>query len=78
MPTKAVLRHIHVETPRTNHPRKCAAHRSGKKAHSLLSGDCHLVITEDDKTYRYCADAAKDILDKAQADLDALRQQLGL
>lgn len=78
MPTKAVLRHIHVETPRTNHPRKCAAHRNGTKAHKLLSGDRHLVITEDDKTYRYCLEAAKDILDKAQSDLDALRLQLGL
>ncbi|PJK21234.1 hypothetical protein [Mycolicibacterium goodii] len=78
MPTKAVLRHIHVETPRTNHPRKCAAHRNGANAHKLLSGDRHLVIIEADKTYRYCPEAAKEILDKAQSDLDAFRLQLGL
>lgn len=78
MPIKAILRHVHVETPRTNHPRTCAAHRSGKKAHKILSGDRHLVITEQDKTYRYCPEAAKDLLDKAQADLAMLRQQLGL
>lgn len=78
MPTKAVLRHMHVEHPRTNHPRKCAAHQRGAKAHTLLSGDCHLVIAESDKTYRYCRESAKAILDKAQADLDILREQLGI
>lgn len=78
MSTKAVLRHVHVETPRTNHPRNCAAHRRGTKAHKILSGDRHLVITEGDKTLRYCPEAAMDILDKAQSDLDILRQQLGL
>ena len=78
MPTKAVLRHLHVDTPRTNHPRRCAAHKTGKKAHTILSGDCHLVVVEDDKTYRYCRDAAAEILDRAQADLDDLRQQLGI
>ncbi|ELB94341.1 hypothetical protein Rwratislav_04408 [Rhodococcus wratislaviensis IFP 2016] len=76
MPTKAVLRHIHVETPRTNHARKCAAHQRGKNAHNILAGEMHLVIVEGDKTIRYCREAAADILDRAQADLNALRQQL--
>jgi hypothetical protein len=78
MPTKAILRHIHVETPRTNHERPCAAHRRGKKAHKILAGDTHLVIVEDDKKIRYCPDAAADILDLAQGDLNALRRQLGI
>jgi hypothetical protein len=78
MPTKAILRHIHVETPRTNHERPCAAHRRGKKAHQILAGDTHLVIVEDDKKFRYCPDAAAEILDLAQGDLNALRRQLGI
>ena len=78
MPTKAILRHIHVETPRTNHDRPCAAHRNGKKAHLILAGDTHLVVVEDDKTIRYCPAAAADILDLAQSDLNALRRQLGI
>ncbi|UBV15337.1 hypothetical protein [Mycolicibacterium fortuitum] len=78
MPTKAVLRHVHVETPRTNHERKCAAHRTGRKAHPILSGDTHLVIVEGEKTFRYCREAAAAILALAQADLSALQQQLGL
>lgn len=76
MPTKAVLRHVHVETPRTNHERKCAAHKSGKNAHPILSGDTHLVVVEGDKTFRYCREAAEAVLDQAQADLQTLRQQL--
>lgn len=78
MPTKAILRHIRVETPRTNHERLCAAHRKGKKAHFLLAGDTHLVIVENDKPIRYCPPAAAQILDLAQQDLDSLRQHLGL
>jgi hypothetical protein len=78
MPTKTILRHIHVETPRTNHQRHCAAHRRGKKAHDLLAGDTHLVIVENDKQIRYCPAAAAEILDLGQRDLDALREQLGL
>lgn len=76
MPTKAVLRHVHVETPRTNHERKCAAHKTGKNAHLILGGNTHLVVVEGDKTFRYCREAATAILDQAQADLDTLRQQL--
>jgi phage terminase small subunit len=78
MPTKAILRHISVETPRTNHPRHCASHRRGKKAHSIGAGDTHLVIVEDDKKIRYCRSAAAEILDRAQRDLNALRSELGL
>ena len=78
MPTKVVLRHISVETPHTNHARKCAAHQKGKKAHLILGGDTHLVIVEDGKTIRYCPEAAADVLDRAQADLATLRQQLGI
>lgn len=78
MPTKAILRHIRVETPRTNHPRKCASHSSGKKAHHIVAGDTHLIIVENDKSIRYCVEAAADILDRAQTDLNALRQQLGI
>ena len=78
MPTKAILRHISVETPRTNHQRHCAAHRRGKKAHSIGAGDIHLVIVEDDKQIRYCPSPAAEILDQAQRDLDALRSELGL
>jgi len=37
----------------------------------------HLVV-EDDTAIRYCRDAAVGILDRAQADLNALRQQLGI
>lgn len=29
--TKAILRHVRVETPRTNHERPCAAHRKGRR-----------------------------------------------
>jgi len=76
MPTKSILRHVHVETPRTNHRRKCAAHKSGTKAHHIVAGDTHLVVVEDDKTFRYCRDAAIDILDRAQDDLNTLRQKL--
>jgi len=76
MPTKAILRHVRVETPRTNHHRPCAAHRKGKKAHFILAGDTHLVITEDDKQMRYCPSAAQEILDLAQRDLDQLRRQI--
>lgn len=76
--TKAILRHIRVETPRTNHERTCAAHKKGKKAHYLLAGDTHLVVVENDKSIRYCPAAAVEILDLAQADLDALRQRLGI
>ncbi|MBN0974414.1 hypothetical protein P9A14_13075 [Gordonia hongkongensis] len=76
--TKAILRHVRVETPRTNHERPCAAHRKGKKAHFILAGDTHLVITENDKAIRYCPPAAAEILDVAQQDLATLRQQLGL
>ncbi|MCH9732067.1 MAG: hypothetical protein K0U84_20730 [Actinomycetia bacterium] len=78
MPTKAVLRHVRVETPRTNHQRKCAAHKSGKNAHYILAGDIHLVIVEDDKEIRYCPAAATEILDRIQADLDHLRRQFGV
>lgn len=78
MPTKAILRHIRVETPRTNHQRPCAAHRKGKNAHPLLAGDTHLVIVENDTSFRYCPSAAAEILDLAQRDLDRLRQQLGI
>ncbi|RGP43817.1 hypothetical protein AWH04_28225 [Rhodococcus erythropolis] len=77
MPIKSVLRHIRVETPRTNHQRKCAAHQRGKQAHYILAGDTHLVITEDNKDIRYCLDAAAEILDRAQKDLEILRNQLG-
>lgn len=66
MPTKSILRHVHVETPRTNHPRKCAAHRSGKSAHLILSGDTHLVVVEGDTTFRYCRETAAEVLDRAQ------------
>ncbi len=76
MSTKAVLRHVRVETPRTNHKRVCAAHKKGKKAHYLLAGDTHLVVVENDKPIRYCPAAATEILDRAQADLDALREEL--
>lgn len=75
--TKAILRHVRVETPRTNHERPCAAHKNGKKAHFILAGDTHLVIVENDKAIRYCPPAAAEILDVAQGDLDRLRQQLG-
>jgi hypothetical protein len=78
MPTKSVLRHVRVETPRTNHQRKCAAHKSGKKAHYLLAGDTHLVIVEDDKEIRYCPAAATEILNRVLADLENLRNQLGV
>jgi hypothetical protein len=78
MPTKAILRHIYVETPRTNHPRNCKTHMKGKKAHKILAGHTHLVIVEDDKALRYCREAAADILDLAQSDLNDLRQQLGI
>lgn len=78
MPIKAILRHIRVETPRTNHERPCAAHRTGKKAHHILAGDTHLVIVENDKALRYCPAAASDILDLAQNDLNVLRRQLGI
>lgn len=78
MPTKAILRHIKVETPRTNHARKCAAHVRGKKAHKILAGDTHLVIVEDDKSMRYCREAAAQILDLAESDLQRLRQDLGI
>lgn len=78
MPTKAILRHIRVETPRTNHVRPCARHTRGKNAHLILAGDTHLVIVENDKTFRYCPPAAAEILDLAQHDLDSLRQQLNL
>lgn len=76
MPVKSVLRHIRVETPRTNHQRKCAAHRTGKQAHYILAGDTHLVIVEDGKEIRYCPDAATEILDRARIDLELLRKQL--
>ncbi|MBJ8344491.1 hypothetical protein [Antrihabitans sp. YC2-6] len=76
MPTKAVLRHISIETPRTNHQRKCSAHQRGKKAHHILKGDTHLVIVEGADKIRYCREAATEILDQAQRDLDALRLQL--
>ena len=78
MPTKSVLRHMHVETPRTNHRRACAAHRKGKNAHHLLAGDTHLVIVENDTSFRYCPAAAEAILNLAQDDLDRLRRQLGI
>jgi hypothetical protein len=78
MATKAILRHTRAETPRTNHPRKCAAHVRGKKAHKILAGDTHLVIVEEDKSMRYCPEAAGDILDLAQRDLQRLRQELGI
>ena len=77
IPTKAALRHIRVEKPRTNHQRPCAAHRKGKKAHRLLSGDTHLVIVENDKSFRYCPSSGA-ILELAQSDLDRLRQQMGI
>jgi hypothetical protein len=75
MPTKAVLHHPR-RNARTNHERPCAAHRKGKKAHYLLAGDTHLVIVEKNKSVRYRPTAAAEILDLAQADLDALRRQL--
>lgn len=77
MPTKAILRHIRVETPRTNHERPCAAHKR-RQPHFLLAGDTHLVITENDKTFRYCPSAAAEILNCAEQDLAELRRKLGL
>jgi NAD(P)-dependent dehydrogenase (short-subunit alcohol dehydrogenase family) len=62
----------------TNHERKCAAHKTRKNAHPILSGNTHLVVVEGDKTFRYCREAATAIPDQAQADLDPLRQQLDL
>lgn len=78
MPTKAILRHVRVETPRTNHERPCAAHRRGAKAHYLLAGDTHLVIVENDKVIRYCPSAAAEILDVAEQDLNELRRRLSI
>ena len=78
MPTKQVLRHLHVETPRTNHRRKCAAHKTGKYAHPIVAGEPHLVITEADKTFRYCRQSAAQILERAHSDLEALTRELGI
>jgi hypothetical protein len=47
-------------------------------AHHLLAGDTHLVIVENDTSYRYCPAAAAEILGLAHSDLDRLRHQLGI
>ncbi|KLI04062.1 hypothetical protein A5731_28010 [Mycolicibacterium conceptionense] len=78
MSPKAILRHVRVETPRTNHERHCAAHLRGKNAHFILAGDTHLVVVENDKQFRYCLPAAAEVLDLAAHQLSELRRQLGL
>ncbi|MFV8165309.1 hypothetical protein ACNQVK_24990 [Mycobacterium sp. 134] len=78
MPTKAILRHVRVETPRTNHERLRAAHRRGSKAHLLLARDTHLVIVENDNATRYCLSATAGILNLAYEDLNGVRRQLGV
>jgi hypothetical protein len=78
MPTKAILHHIHVETPEDGIiPRTCKAHMKGNKAHKILAADTRLIIVDDDKALRYCPQAAADILDLAQRDLNVLRRQPG-
>ncbi|KDP08966.1 hypothetical protein MAV101_02540 [Mycobacterium avium subsp. hominissuis 101] len=46
--------------------------------HLILSGDTHLVVVEGDTTFRYCRETAAEVLDRAQSQLDDLRQQLGI
>lgn len=74
---KSVLGHVSVQT--AERKRICYRHRSGKGSHDIVKGEACLVIHGADGGNRnYCGEAAADILAKAEADLDALRDALGL
>lgn len=74
---KSILGHVSVQTAARK--RICYRHRSGKDSHDIVMGEACLIIHGADGGDRnYCADAAADILAKAQADLDTLNTALGL
>jgi hypothetical protein len=72
---KNVLRHVTIDTAKRK--RNCAAHMKGPKTHRISAGETHLVVSEE-KSFNYCLPAATDLLDRAQAELAALRRQLGI
>ncbi|MDX6267022.1 MAG: hypothetical protein QOD70_1762 [Frankiales bacterium] len=74
---KAVLGNVEVQTAKAK--RSCSRHRNGQHKHDILKGELCLVVTDSDGSkHNYCEPSAIEILDRAGADLAALRQELCL
>lgn len=74
---KAVLGHVKVETAKRK--RGCSRHKTGKHKHDIVKNEACLVVTDaDGSKHNYCQESASDILLRAEADLDALRADMGL
>lgn len=74
---KAVLGNVKVETAKRK--RGCSRHKTGRHQHDIVKYETCLVVTDaDGGKHNYCQESAKDILDRAEADLEALRAGMGL
>lgn len=74
---KAVLGNVRVETAKRK--RGCSRHKTGKHQHDIVKGETCLVVSDaDGSNHNYCLGSAKDILARAEADLQALRKGMGL
>lgn len=74
---KAVLGNVKVETAKRK--RGCSRHKAGKHKHDILKDETCLVVTDaDGSKHNYCQESAKDILDRAQTDLETLRSDMQL